>query len=97
MVAVSWSLLLIEILLTGGAWGMVAIWVSSGFCGVGEYDIFFGLWIASIAVGISSIAIAWGSQAKILAAMMLLILFVAIMSWVDYGYIVVTACPIYSG
>jgi hypothetical protein len=97
MIAFSWLLLLIEILLTGSAWGMVAIWVSSGFCGIGEYDIFFGLWIASIAVGISSIAIAWGSQAKILAAVMLLVLFFAIMSWVDYGYIVVAACPIYSG
>ena len=37
------------------------------------------------------------SQAKILAAVMLLVLFVAIMSWVDYGYIVVAACPIYGG
>lgn len=97
MVAASLSLLLIEILLTGAAWGMVAIWVSSGFCGVGEYDIFFGLWIASIAFGISSIALAWGSQVKPLAALMLLVLFFAIMSWVDYGYIVVAACPIYGG
>jgi hypothetical protein len=97
MIAFSWLLLLIEILLTGSAWGMAAVWMSRGFCDVGEYDIFMGLWIASIAVGISSIAIAWGSQTKILAAVMLLVLFVAIMSWVEYGYIVVGACPIYSG
>jgi hypothetical protein len=97
MIIFTWLLLFLEIMLTGGSWGMVAVWMSRGFCDVGEYDIFMGLWIASLVIGIASIAIAWGSQAKILAAVMLLVLFVAIMSWVDYGYIVVGACPIYSG
>lgn len=97
MVPFTFVLLLVEVLLTGASWGMVALWVSTGFCGVGEYEIFFGLWLASLVVGICTIGVSWGSQVKILSALMLLILFGVIMSWVEYGGVVVSVCPLTGG
>ena len=95
MFVFAWVLLFLEVMLSGASWGMVALWMSKGFCDVGEYDIFFGLFVASLVIGISSIAFAWGSQAKILAVLMLFVLFGIIMLWVNHGHLVVTACPIF--
>jgi hypothetical protein len=97
MVAFAFTLLLIEALLTGASWGLVGLWASAGSCTTGEYRLFMDLWTASLAVGITSIASAWGSQVKALAALMLIVFFGIMMMWVDYGHVVVDACPIHAG
>jgi hypothetical protein len=94
MVAFAFTLLLTEVLLTAASWGLVGFWVSTGACTADEYSLFMGLWTASLVIGITNIAIAWGSQIKVLAALMLIIFFGILMLWVDYGQIVVDACPI---
>lgn len=94
MVAFAFTLLLVEFLLTGASWGLVGFWAGAGTCTADEYSLFMGLWTANLAIGITSIAIGWGSQVKILAALMLIVFFGIIMLWVDYGHIVVDVCPI---
>jgi hypothetical protein len=93
MVAFTFTLLLAEILLTGASWGLVGFWVSTSACTAEEYSLFMSLWTASFVIGIISIAIAWGSQVKVLAALMLIVFFGSLMLWVDYGHIVVDVCP----
>jgi hypothetical protein len=94
LIAFSLSLLLLNLLLTGASFGMVGLWLSSGFCSAIEYDIFFGLWMASLVAGLTSIAVAWNSQARALSAFLLAILFGWIMLWVEFGHLVVAAnCP----
>lgn len=94
LVALSLSLLLLNLLLTGASFGMVGLWLSSGFCSAMEYDIFFGIWLGSLAAGLMGFAFAWNSQSKPLAALLLTILFGWLTLWVEFGHLVVAAnCP----
>lgn len=94
LVTFSLSLLLLNLILTGASFGMVALWLSSGFCSATEYGIFFGMWMGSMVAGLTSIAAAWNSQARALAAFLLIVLFGWIMLWVEFGHLVVAAnCP----
>jgi hypothetical protein len=93
MVSASLTLLFIQVLLTGGCWGLVGFWMQAGGCYSDEYGLFMGLWIASLVVGITSIAFAWGGQAKFLAFALLVVFFGMIMMWVELGGAVVAACP----
>lgn len=82
------------LLLTGACWGLVGYWVSTGACYLDEYQLFLGLWLASLVAGICTIAFAWGSQAKFLAFVGLLMMYGWLMLWVELGHIVVSACPL---
>ena len=93
MVATALSFLLIQVLLTGGCWGLVGIWLTSGVCYSDEYNVFFGMWVASLVLGLTAIAVAWGSQVRILAALLLGTFMLFLLIWVEYGHLVVTACP----
>lgn len=88
---------LIMILLTGACWGMVGLWVSTGNCHPDEYSLFFGLWLASFLAGLCVVTFAWGGQAPFLAFIGLLGLYGWLMLWIDFGDMVVNACPILTG
>jgi hypothetical protein len=85
---------LMMLVLTGGCWGLVGLWVASGACYADEHLLFLGLWLGSLVFGIFAIAFAWGGGAKFLAFLDLLILFGWIILWVELGHMAVSACPL---
>lgn len=80
--------------LTGACWGLIGFWASSRLCYPDEYGLFMGLWLASLVAGICTIAFAWGSQAKFLAFLGILMMYGWVMLWVKLGHIVVLVCPL---
>lgn len=91
----AFAFLLFEILLTGASWGLLGYWLAGPGCSSSaDYDLFFGLWLASIVTGIISPALAMSNRNKLAATLLLLALFANIMLWVEYGSLVVAAnCP----
>ena len=91
----TFAFLLFEVALTGASWGLLGYWLAGPGCSSSaEYDLFFGLWLASIVTGMISPALAISNRNKLAATLLLLVLFANIMLWVEYGGLVVAAnCP----